>query len=62
MSGRGDRKEIIAILENMVSELSEREQLCFKLLFVDRLKPSEIEDILKRFDYRIIILNIFHCN
>lgn len=40
------KKEIRNIIENLVSNLSEYEQLCFNLLFVDGLKPSEVSVIL----------------
>jgi RNA polymerase sigma factor (sigma-70 family) len=40
------KKEIRNIIENLVSNLSEYEQLCFNLLFVDGLKPSEVSLIL----------------
>lgn len=40
------KKEISKIINELVSSLSEREQFCFNLLFVDELKPSEASLIL----------------
>jgi RNA polymerase sigma factor (sigma-70 family) len=40
------KKEIMDIIDELVSELSEKEQLCFNLLFIDGLKPSEASLIL----------------
>jgi RNA polymerase sigma factor (sigma-70 family) len=41
-----DKKELQNIIDELVSTLSEREQLCFNLLFTDGLKPSEASLIL----------------
>jgi RNA polymerase sigma-70 factor (ECF subfamily) len=41
-----DKKELQKIIDELVSSLSEREQLCFNLLFTDGLKPSETALIL----------------
>lgn len=40
------KKEISEAIEELVSSLSKNEQLCFNLLFVDGLKPSEASLIL----------------
>jgi RNA polymerase sigma factor (sigma-70 family) len=40
------KKEISSILDNLVSTLNEKDRLCFDLLFVDGLKPSEVALIL----------------
>jgi RNA polymerase sigma factor (sigma-70 family) len=40
------KKEIAGIINELVSTLSDKEQLCFNLLFVDDLKPAEASLIL----------------
>jgi RNA polymerase sigma-70 factor (ECF subfamily) len=41
-----EKKELQKILDELISSLSEKEQLCFHLIFSDGLKPSEASMIL----------------